>query len=180
MSVVYSTDTTGVFICYRNESNAPRANKRFLSSIIRSTDDHNKSILRAQALSASEIRMEREEQERQERRARAQEAVAAERMRRLMGGARRGEMDSWDRGASRKRRERSWERRDESEGSEGRKRDEDRKRQDRRLRRRDDTNESAHSSHEREPSQRHPRYHRRSRSGEHRHHRDDEGRSGLR
>ncbi|TFY50213.1 hypothetical protein EVG20_g11653 [Dentipellis fragilis] len=70
-----------------SESNAPRTNKRFLSSIIRSTDDHNKTILRAQAFSAAEIRAQKEEAERRERRARAEEAATAERMRRLMGGA---------------------------------------------------------------------------------------------
>ncbi|KAH7924493.1 hypothetical protein BV22DRAFT_1195899 [Leucogyrophana mollusca] len=78
------------------DPNAPRPNKRFLSSIIRSTDDHNKTILRAQALAAQEIKREREEQERKERRARAEEAVAAERMRRLMGSGRK--KDDWDTG----------------------------------------------------------------------------------
>ncbi|KAF8634969.1 hypothetical protein AX15_000693 [Amanita polypyramis BW_CC] len=61
------------------DSNAPRANKRFLSSIIRSTDDHNRTILRAQALAAQEIKREREERERRERRLRAQEAADARR-----------------------------------------------------------------------------------------------------
>jgi hypothetical protein len=74
----------------RQESNVPKTNKRFLSSIIRNTDDHNKSILRAQALSAAELRIEREAQERAERRARAEEAAAAERARR----SRRGRDDS--------------------------------------------------------------------------------------
>ncbi|KAH9923686.1 uncharacterized protein B0H18DRAFT_878426 [Fomitopsis serialis] len=104
-----------------NESNAPRANKRFLSSIIKNTDDHNKTILRAQAQAAQEIRLEREEQERRERRARAEEAVAAERMRRLMGQSGRTEWASnWDRGGSRdrKRRERSWEGSDSYDGDE--------------------------------------------------------------
>ncbi|KAH7886301.1 hypothetical protein F5I97DRAFT_1879286 [Phlebopus sp. FC_14] len=64
------------------DPNAPRPNKRFLSSIIRSTDDHNKTIIRAQALAAQEIKREKEEQARRERRARAEEAVAAERSRR--------------------------------------------------------------------------------------------------
>lgn len=40
------------------DSNAPKANKKFLSSIIRSTDDHNKTVLRAQALAAQELREE--------------------------------------------------------------------------------------------------------------------------
>ncbi|KAG1889680.1 uncharacterized protein F5891DRAFT_1186164 [Suillus fuscotomentosus] len=64
------------------DPNAPRPNKRFLSSIIKSTDDHNKTILRAQALAAQEIKREKDEQERRDRKARAEEAVAAERMRR--------------------------------------------------------------------------------------------------
>jgi len=97
----------------RPESNAPKTNKRFLSSIIRNTDDHNKVILRAQALAAQEIKREREESERRERRLRAEEAVAAERMRRLMKGSSRWrESDSWDRrerrGKDRKRKDRSW------------------------------------------------------------------------
>ncbi|KAH8997183.1 hypothetical protein EDB86DRAFT_933769 [Lactarius hatsudake] len=86
------------------ESNVPKTNKRFLSSIIRNTDDHNKSVLRAQALSAAEIRIEREAQERAERRVRAEEAAAAERARR----SRRGRDDSRER--QRRHRERSWER----------------------------------------------------------------------
>ncbi|KAG1747559.1 hypothetical protein EDB19DRAFT_274650 [Suillus lakei] len=75
------------------DPNAPRPNKRFLSSIIKSTDDHNKTILRAQALAAQEIKREKDEQERRDRKARAEEAVAAERMRR-----RRPDHDehSWD------------------------------------------------------------------------------------
>ncbi|KAG2070882.1 hypothetical protein BDR04DRAFT_1231377 [Suillus decipiens] len=64
------------------DPNAPRPNKRFLSSIIKSTDDHNKTILRAQALAAQEIKREKDERERRDRKARAEEAVAAERMRR--------------------------------------------------------------------------------------------------
>ncbi|KAI0726861.1 hypothetical protein C8Q72DRAFT_782791 [Fomitopsis betulina] len=91
-------------------SNAPKTNKRFLSSIIKNTDDHNKTILRAQAQAAQELRIEREEQERRERKARAEEAVAAERMRRLVRQGGRTEWASnWDRSATRdrKRRERS-------------------------------------------------------------------------
>ncbi|KAF8899298.1 hypothetical protein BD779DRAFT_1795755 [Infundibulicybe gibba] len=41
-----------------SDSNAPRTNKRFLSNIIRSTDDHNKTILRAQAQAAQEVKRE--------------------------------------------------------------------------------------------------------------------------
>ncbi|THH31024.1 hypothetical protein EUX98_g3156 [Antrodiella citrinella] len=81
------------------DSNAPRPNKRFLSNIIRSTDDHNKTILRAQAEAAEEIRQERREQEKRDRKIRAEEAVEAERMRRLMGssGSTRW-VQNWERG----------------------------------------------------------------------------------
>ncbi|KAH9056865.1 hypothetical protein EDB87DRAFT_1833426 [Lactarius vividus] len=88
----------------QQESNVPKTNKRFLSSIIRNTDDHNKTVLRAQAFSAAEIRIEREAQERAERRVRAEEAAAAERARRSW----RGGDDSRER--QRRHRERSWER----------------------------------------------------------------------
>lgn len=66
----------------RPDPNAPRPNKRFLTSIIKSTDDHNKTILKAQALAAQEIKREKDERERRERKARAEEAAATERMRR--------------------------------------------------------------------------------------------------
>ncbi|KAK7040192.1 hypothetical protein VNI00_009998 [Paramarasmius palmivorus] len=66
-----------------SDSNAPKTNKRFLSSIIRSTDDHNKTVLRAQARAAEEIKRERRENEIRERKVRAEEAVAAEKSRRL-------------------------------------------------------------------------------------------------
>ncbi|KAH8834968.1 hypothetical protein DL96DRAFT_1549637 [Flagelloscypha sp. PMI_526] len=52
-----------------NDTNAPRANKRFLSSIIKSTDEHNKAVLKSQAESAREREeREREEDERRRRR----------------------------------------------------------------------------------------------------------------
>ncbi|KAJ3895343.1 hypothetical protein GG344DRAFT_85958 [Lentinula edodes] len=99
-----------------SDSNAPRANKRFLSSVIRSTDEHNKTILRAQALSAEEIKRERREQEMKERRARAEEAVSAEKLRRSGSSASRrraGDSEAWDRWdgttSDRKRKRRNWE-----------------------------------------------------------------------
>ncbi|PSS29790.1 hypothetical protein PHLCEN_2v2938 [Hermanssonia centrifuga] len=97
------------------ESNVPKTNKRFLSSIIRNTDDHNKTILRAQAQAAQEARQERLEQEKQERKVRAEEAVDAERMRRLMGRGGTQWAHNWDRSEKRngKRRERSWDRSEE-------------------------------------------------------------------
>ena len=80
-----------------SDSNAPRANKRFLSSIIKSTDEHNKTILKAQAQAAEDLKRERREQERRQRRLRAEEAAAAERLRRH--GRRRKVEDNevWDR-----------------------------------------------------------------------------------
>ncbi|KAJ7204350.1 hypothetical protein GGX14DRAFT_544110 [Mycena pura] len=84
-----------------SDSNAPRTNKRFISSIIRSTDDHNKTILQAQAQAAQELKRQRDEVERRERRARAEEAVAAEILRRsrARGSSSRwkgNEAESWD------------------------------------------------------------------------------------
>ncbi|KAF7303142.1 hypothetical protein MKEN_01277900 [Mycena kentingensis (nom. inval.)] len=78
-------------------SNAPKTNKRFLTSIIKSTDDHNRTILQAQAQAALEIKRERDEIERRERRARAEEAVEAEKARRRRGG-RRGRDEDRDGG----------------------------------------------------------------------------------
>ncbi|KAF7337531.1 hypothetical protein MSAN_02226300 [Mycena sanguinolenta] len=101
-----------------SDSNAPRANKRFLTSIIRSTDDHNKTILQAQAQAAQELKRERDEAERRARRALAEEAVAAEKLRRSRGeGSSRRKTrlaDGWDhwdgRTAERpKRKQRDWE-----------------------------------------------------------------------
>lgn len=94
------------------DSNAPRANKRFLSSIIKSTDEHNKTILKAQAQAAEDLKRERREQERRQRKVRAEEAASAERLRRH--GKRRHTDDDevWDRwdgkSAERKKRRRSW------------------------------------------------------------------------
>ncbi|KAJ3512840.1 hypothetical protein NLJ89_g3287 [Agrocybe chaxingu] len=83
-----------------SDSNAPRTNKRFLTSIIKSTDEHNKTLLRAQALAAQEVKQEREEQERRQRRARAEEAAEAERLRRSGKSGKRkrtSDEEGWDR-----------------------------------------------------------------------------------
>ncbi|KAK0481432.1 hypothetical protein IW261DRAFT_1550588 [Armillaria novae-zelandiae] len=77
-----------------SDSNAPKTNKRFLSSIIRSTDEHNKTILKAQALSAQEIQREKEELQRKQRRARAEEAVAARRTK--LDSRKSADKESWD------------------------------------------------------------------------------------
>ncbi|KAL1713724.1 hypothetical protein EV715DRAFT_295854 [Schizophyllum commune] len=92
-----------------HDANAPRPNKRFLSSIIKSTDDHNRSILRAQAEAAEEIQRQRREEERRERMKRAEEAVASRRSR--GAGSSRGE------GSSSRREERHSSRREEGRQS---------------------------------------------------------------
>lgn len=75
------------------DSNAPRPNKRFLTSIIKSTDDHNKTVLRAQAQAAQDLKLQRLAQEKEERRMRAEEAVEAERLRRRMASSGGGDRD---------------------------------------------------------------------------------------
>ncbi|KAL0068448.1 hypothetical protein AAF712_004526 [Marasmius tenuissimus] len=98
-----------------SETNAPKTNKRFLSSIIRSTDDHNRTVLRAQALAAEEVKRERRETEKEERKRRAEEAVEAERSRKRRSTRRERDEDGWDRWDGRtadrkgKRKERDWE-----------------------------------------------------------------------
>ncbi|KAG8836344.1 hypothetical protein FRC17_005630 [Serendipita sp. 399] len=92
--------------------NAAKTNKRFLSSIIKSTDEHNKAILKAQADAAYEVKQQREQEDRRERMKRAQEAVAA----------RLGRSESpWsareDEGRHRRRRSTSRERRDRNADS---------------------------------------------------------------
>ena len=57
----------GKDLCWAESNHAPQTNKRFLTSIIKSTDDRNKAVLKAQAVAAQEIKREREEQERRER-----------------------------------------------------------------------------------------------------------------
>ena len=68
-----------------------------MTSIIRSTDDHNKTVLKAQAAAAQELKRERDEQERRERRARAAEAAEAEKLRRRSKRKRDSEYEYWDR-----------------------------------------------------------------------------------
>ncbi|KAF8640703.1 hypothetical protein AX17_000359 [Amanita inopinata Kibby_2008] len=129
----YSQQGIRAYISNLLDSNAPRANKRFLSSIIRSTDDHNKTILRAQALAAQEVKREREERDKRERRLRAREAADAHRTKGSSSRYRHRhhshhgssgrirylfdeEEDCWDRWdgrnadrSERKRKDRSWE-----------------------------------------------------------------------
>ena len=95
------------------DSNAPRANKRFLSSIIKSTDEHNKTILKAQAQAAEDLKREKREQERRQRKVRAEEAAAAEKLRRKGKRRHTEEDEGWDRWdgrtAERRKVSRNWE-----------------------------------------------------------------------
>ena len=131
----------------------PRTNKRFLTSIIKNTDDHNKTILKAQAAAAQELKRERDEQERRERRARAAEAAEAEKLRRRSKRKRVSEDEYWDRWdgrtADRKRTSsRNWD--DNWSGHE----EGDRSRRKRRRR-----TEDHPKSRSREPSSRVPSHH---------------------
>ncbi|KAI0756105.1 hypothetical protein C8Q80DRAFT_1264208 [Daedaleopsis nitida] len=157
----YRRDGIHAYLARSIDSNAPKTNKRFLSSIIRSTDDHNKSILRAKAIAAQESREEREEQERSERRARAEEAVEAERLRRRKGKDRDGWADNWDRErrSDGKRRDRSWER-DDREGDDRERRNEKR---ERRHRHRSRSREEGSSRHHQRSHRSRSRSHRTSR-----------------
>jgi hypothetical protein len=68
-----TSDLTLTLSC-RSNDNAPKTNKRFLSTIVKSADEHNKAILKAQADAALEIKQQREQEEKEERRRRAEEA----------------------------------------------------------------------------------------------------------
>ncbi|KAG8998737.1 hypothetical protein FRB90_012248 [Tulasnella sp. 427] len=79
----------GVRAYYPEEpENKPRPNKRFLSAIIKTVDEHNAVIIEGQARAAASAKEVQEEEERKLRRARANEA-AGDRLRRLMGGGMR-------------------------------------------------------------------------------------------
>ncbi|KAG9043710.1 hypothetical protein FS837_009216 [Tulasnella sp. UAMH 9824] len=80
----------GVRAYYPDEpENKPRPNKRFLSSIIKTVDEHNAVVIETQARIAASAKQAQEEEERRLRRARANEA-AGDRLKRLMGGGLRG------------------------------------------------------------------------------------------
>ncbi|KAF5332621.1 hypothetical protein D9611_005162 [Ephemerocybe angulata] len=94
MAMIPAQDTNALPTARLNrDSNAPRPNKRFLTSIIKSTDDHNKTVLRAQAQAAQDLKLQRLAQEKEERRMRAEEAVEAERLRRRMASSGGGDRD---------------------------------------------------------------------------------------
>jgi len=166
---------------YRAESNAPRTNKRFLTSIIKSTDDHNKTVLKAQAAAAQEVQREREEQERRERRARAAEAAEAEKLRQRSKRKRDPEDESWDRWdgrtTDRKRtsRTRNWDNwggyddGDDDDGDDDRsryrrRRTSDRSRSRSRERRGDASSRSSRTKHDSSSSKRHKTHRNRSSS----------------
>ncbi|KAG8728054.1 hypothetical protein FRC12_022052, partial [Ceratobasidium sp. 428] len=105
------------------ENNLPKANKRFLNSLVKNVNEHNKVVLQAQAESAEQIKEARRQEEMRDRRRRAEEATSDRmRLQRLMGQGRRELRGSWrdddytrDRdgeSSSRKRRSRSPRRRD--------------------------------------------------------------------
>ncbi|KAG9005482.1 hypothetical protein FRB90_010369 [Tulasnella sp. 427] len=74
----------GVRAYYPEEpENKPRPNKRFLSAIIKTVDEHNAVIIEGQARAAASAKEVQEEEERKLRRARANEA-AGDRLRRLI------------------------------------------------------------------------------------------------
>ncbi|KAG0196319.1 hypothetical protein BGX28_010299 [Mortierella sp. GBA30] len=52
------TQLASGMIVHRSESNGLKTNKRFLSSIIRSTDDHNQALIRAEEKRATELAKE--------------------------------------------------------------------------------------------------------------------------
>ncbi|KAG8899134.1 hypothetical protein FRC01_010647, partial [Tulasnella sp. 417] len=81
----------GVRAYYPDEpENKPRPNKRFLSAIIKTVDEHNAVVIETQARIAASAKEAQEEEERRLRRARANEA-AGDRLKRLMGGGLRAE-----------------------------------------------------------------------------------------
>lgn len=91
------------------ENTAPKTNKRFLSSVIKSTDEHNKTLLRAQALAAAEAKAKKDEQESLQRKLNAQEATESHRSRHKHHRRRGSERDS-SKHMRHKRKERSWDR----------------------------------------------------------------------
>ncbi|KAF8727504.1 hypothetical protein RHS02_08059, partial [Rhizoctonia solani] len=78
------------------DSNVPKTNKRFLSSLVKNVNDHNKVILQAQADAAEQVKEARRQEEMKDRRRRAEEATD-DRMRvhRLFSQGLRSSGDSW-------------------------------------------------------------------------------------
>ena len=129
---------------FRSTGNAAKTDKRFLSQIIRRTDDHNKTILKAQAQASQEARAERDEAARLEQKRRAEEAVRAEKERRSRSESSRGWDQDWHHGRERSRRKRR--REDEPEE------DSPRSSEKRRRRRRSQSTEGRPSRPSRRPS----------------------------
>ncbi|KAG9087506.1 hypothetical protein FRC06_002511 [Ceratobasidium sp. 370] len=86
------------------ENNLPKANKRFLNSLVKNVSEHNKVILQAQAESAEQIKEAKRQEEMQDRRQRAEEATSDRmRLQRLMGQGQRSRGSWRDRRSGRKR-----------------------------------------------------------------------------
>ncbi|KAG9122159.1 hypothetical protein FRC07_001593 [Ceratobasidium sp. 392] len=78
------------------DNNLPKANKRFLNSLVKNVNEHNKVVLQAQAESAEQIKEVRRQEEMRDRRRRAEEATSDRmRLQRLMGQGRREPRGSW-------------------------------------------------------------------------------------
>ncbi|QRV94839.1 hypothetical protein RhiJN_22857 [Ceratobasidium sp. AG-Ba] len=124
----YAREGIRAYLPQNSDSNLPKANKRFINSLVKNVSEHNRGVLQAQAESAEQIKEARRQEEARDRRQRAEEA-AADRMRRLMGQGRREPRGSWrddDRGGESS----SW--RDRSKSPRRRDRDRDRERDSRR------------------------------------------------
>ncbi|KAG8721050.1 hypothetical protein FRC08_016170 [Ceratobasidium sp. 394] len=89
----YAKDGIGAYLPNAGlpENNLPKANKRFLNSLVKNVSEHNRVILQAQAESAEQIKEAKRQEEMQDRRRRAEEATSDRmRLQRLMGQGPRG------------------------------------------------------------------------------------------
>ncbi|KAG8742533.1 hypothetical protein FRC10_001300 [Ceratobasidium sp. 414] len=103
----YATDGIRAYLPHTGlpENNVPKANKRFLNSLVKNVSDHNRVILQAQAESAEQIKEAKRQEEMRDRRRRAEEASGDRiRVQRLVGqgqreprGSRRDESHPRDR-----------------------------------------------------------------------------------
>ncbi|CAE6452221.1 unnamed protein product [Rhizoctonia solani] len=96
------------------DSSVPKTNKRFLSSLVKNVNDHNKVVLQAQADAAEQVKETRRQEEMKDRRRRAEEATDDRiRVQRLFSQGLRSSGDSW-RDRDRRRNEGRSERRSRS------------------------------------------------------------------
>ncbi|KAG8715940.1 hypothetical protein FRC11_012559 [Ceratobasidium sp. 423] len=79
-----------------SDSSVPKTNKRFLSSLVKNVNDHNKVVLQAQAEAAEQVKEARRHEEMKDRRRRAEEATDDRmRVQRLFSQGLRSPGDSW-------------------------------------------------------------------------------------